>query len=87
MVELDGRMGHEGTGRFRDLERDNAAAAAGELTLRYGWHDVADRACVAAFQLAAVLARRGWGRGAAALRPLPTGSRPHRVKGRGVVTR
>jgi predicted transcriptional regulator of viral defense system/very-short-patch-repair endonuclease len=60
VVELDGRMGHEGAGRFRDLERDNAAAVAGELTLRYGWHDVEDRACVVAFQLAAVLARRGW---------------------------
>ncbi len=60
VVELDGRMGHEGAGRFRDMERDNAAAVAGELTLRYGWHDVADRACVAAFQLGAVFARRGW---------------------------
>ena len=60
VVELDGRMGHEGTGRFRDLERDNAAAVAGELTLRYGWHDVEDRACAVAFQLGAVLARRGW---------------------------
>lgn len=60
VVELDGRLGHEGPGRFRDMERDNAAAVVGELTLRYGWHDVADRACAAAFQLGAVFARRGW---------------------------
>lgn len=60
VVELDGRLGHEGAGRFRDLDRDNAAAVAGELTLRYGWHDVADRACAVASQLGLVLARRGW---------------------------
>ena len=60
VVELDGRLGHEGAGRFRDLDRDNAAAAAGELTLRYGWHDVADRSCAVAAQLGVVLARRGW---------------------------
>ena len=60
VVELDGRLGHEGAGRFRDMERDNAAAVAGELTLRFGWHDVADRSCVAAAQLGAVFARRGW---------------------------
>ena len=59
-VELDGRLGHEGAGRFRDTERDNAAAVAGELTLRFGWHDVADRSCVAAAQRGAVVARRGW---------------------------
>lgn len=60
VVELDGRLGHDGAGRFRDLDRDNAAAAAGELTLRYGWHDVADRSCAVAAQLGVVLARRGW---------------------------
>jgi predicted transcriptional regulator of viral defense system len=60
VVELDGRLGHEGMGRFRDMERDNAAAVAGEDTLRFGWHDVDDRCCQAAFQLGAVLARRGW---------------------------
>lgn len=60
MVELDGRLGHEGLGRFRDLRRDNAAAVSGEQTLRYGWFDVHGEQCRVAFQVAAVLSLRGW---------------------------
>lgn len=60
VVELDGRRGHEGVGRFRDMRRDNAAILGGEIPLRYGWHDVCDRHCAVAFEVGTVLMRRGW---------------------------
>ena len=60
LVELDGRLGHEGAGRFRDMRRDNDFALRALLTLRYGWPDVVDRPCEVAFQVATVLADRGW---------------------------
>lgn len=60
VVELDGRMGHEGLGRFRDMSRDNQATLQGETSLRFGFADVAGSPCVVAWQVAAVLAARGW---------------------------
>ena len=60
LVELDGRTGHEGIGRFRDMNRDNQFALIDWLTLRYGWYDVMNRPCLVAFQIAAVLVVRGW---------------------------
>lgn len=60
LVELDGRLGHEGAGRFRDYRRDNAFALRAFVTLRYGWWDVVDRPCQVAVQVAAVLQSRGW---------------------------
>jgi very-short-patch-repair endonuclease len=60
VVELDGRLGHEGVGAFRDMQRDNAAAVRGEVALRYGWTDVAGDPCRVARQLAAILTERGW---------------------------
>lgn len=60
VVELDGRLGHEGLGRFRDMRRDNRAALAGEVTLRYGWSDVRINPCVVADQVSRVLRERGW---------------------------
>lgn len=60
LVELDGRLGHLGAGRFRDLERDNVAAVRGLTTLRYGGSDVAGRPCRVARQVATVLRDRGW---------------------------
>jgi hypothetical protein len=60
LVELDGRAGHDGVGRFRDMRRDNRFAARDWLTLRYGWFDVVNRPCVVAFEVASVLVRRGW---------------------------
>ncbi len=60
LVELDGRLGHEGAGRFRDMRRDNEFILRALLTLRYGWPDVVDRPCEVAFQIATVLADRGW---------------------------
>jgi hypothetical protein len=60
IVELDGRLGHEGSGRFRDMSLDNYAALRAETTLRYGWHDVRGRPCEIATQVASVLQRAGW---------------------------
>ena len=58
IVELDGRV--HIAGRFRDMERDNAALLGGDVTLRYGWPDVTERPCSVAWEVAAVLIRRGW---------------------------
>lgn len=60
LVELDGRLGHEGDGRLRDMRRDNAATVEGNDTLRFGWLDVSETGCEAAQQLATVLRRNGW---------------------------
>ncbi|SDS31057.1 Transcriptional regulator, AbiEi antitoxin, Type IV TA system [Friedmanniella luteola] len=60
VVELDGRLGHEGDGHFRDMRRDNRTALAGEMTLRYGTADVAGRPCSVAYQVASALRLRGW---------------------------
>jgi hypothetical protein len=59
-VELDGRAAHPGDQRWLDIQRDNAAAADGILTLRYGWFDVSERPCEVAAQVARVLRRRGY---------------------------
>jgi len=61
-IELDGRVGHADVdGRFRDLNRDNAAVVEGRVTLRYGWAAVFGTACEAASQVAGLLVARGWG--------------------------
>jgi hypothetical protein len=60
LVELDGRTGHEGVGRFRDMNRDNQFSLIEWITLRYGWYDVVHRPCLVAFQIATALVARGW---------------------------
>lgn len=60
LAELDGQAAHPVGERWRDIARDNANAAAGQVTLRYGWADVTGRPCWVAGQVAAALARRGW---------------------------
>jgi hypothetical protein len=59
-VETDGAVAHPVHQRWRDQQRDNAGAAGGVITLRYGWADVTERPCQVAAQVAAVLRRRGW---------------------------
>ncbi|TDE11855.1 type IV toxin-antitoxin system AbiEi family antitoxin domain-containing protein [Jiangella asiatica] len=59
-VELDGRVGHAGDGRFRDRRRDNRATVQGHATLRYGHADVFGDPCGVALEQAAVLRTRGW---------------------------
>lgn len=61
LVELDGRLFHEGArARDDDLDRDLLAAAAGEHTIRLGWGQVFGRPCLTAGRVASVLQRRGW---------------------------
>ena len=60
LVELDGRKGHSGSGRFRDMNRDNLHVLARRWTLRYGWFDVLDHPCHVAWQVAQVLVDAGW---------------------------
>ena len=60
VVELDGRLGHEGEDEWRDKARDNAAAVDGQQTLRYSWTAVRRHACETAVEVAAVLRRHGW---------------------------
>ena len=59
-VELDGRVGHVGEGRFRDRHRDNRATVDGHATLRYGHADVFGDPCGVAREQARVLTARGW---------------------------
>jgi len=59
-VELDGLVAHPPGERWRDFRRDNAGAADGIVTLRYGWADVTGRPCEVADQVGAVLRQRGW---------------------------
>jgi very-short-patch-repair endonuclease len=60
LVELDGKASHPDEQRWKDKHRDNAAAADGWVSLRYGWVDVHERACQTSLQVSTVLARQGW---------------------------
>jgi hypothetical protein len=60
VIELDGQASHPDERRWHDKHRDNAAAAEGLATLRYGWADVTERTCETAAEIAEVLRRRGW---------------------------
>jgi very-short-patch-repair endonuclease len=59
-IELDGQAAHPVAERWRDIQRDNASAADGIITLRYGWADVTRWPCRTAEQIVAVLRLRGW---------------------------
>jgi very-short-patch-repair endonuclease len=60
IVELDGRAAHPGDTRWQDIWRDNAAAADGASTLRYGYRELTARACLVASQVSEALTCRGW---------------------------
>ena len=60
LVELDGLVGHTGTGRFRDMKRDNTHVVLGRPTLRYGHPDVLEQPCAVAREVAGMLVRCGW---------------------------
>jgi hypothetical protein len=60
VVELDGREANPEWYRWADIRRDNANAATGRMTLRYGWDDVTRRPCRTALEVAAALRERGW---------------------------
>jgi hypothetical protein len=59
-IELDGQAAHPAAERWRDIQRDNASAADGIITLRYSWADVTRWPCRTADQIATVLRLRGW---------------------------
>jgi hypothetical protein len=60
VVELDGKLAHPVEDQWKDKARDNAAAAAGTQTLRYGWTHVKWHPCQTAVQVASVLRLHGW---------------------------
>ncbi len=59
-IELDGRLSHPDDRRWLDIRRDNAAAADGLITLRYGYRDIRMTPCLVAVQIGQVLRVRGW---------------------------
>jgi hypothetical protein len=59
-VELDGRLAHPAEERWRDVRRDNAVAADGGVTLRYGWQDVTAWSCQTAAEVDRALRSRGF---------------------------
>jgi very-short-patch-repair endonuclease len=60
VVELDGKIGHVGEGRFRDRRRDNRNVRQGLPTLRFGWHEITEDPCGVALEVAEVLIGLGW---------------------------
>jgi hypothetical protein len=60
VVELDGRGAHPPEEAFRDRRRDNRAARAGDVSLRYGWREVVAAPCDVAGEVAQVLQQQGW---------------------------
>jgi hypothetical protein len=60
IVELDGNETHPAEHHWKDKARDNAAAAHGMQSLRYGWKNVSKEACATAAEVASVLQLRGW---------------------------
>jgi very-short-patch-repair endonuclease len=59
VVELDGRLGHEGEFVALDRRRDRQAAGAGKVTMRAGWVDVEGDPCGLAVDVHAALRARG----------------------------
>ncbi len=60
VVELDGRLAHPAENHWQDKTRDNAAAADGKQSLRYGWSQVKWQPCETAAEVARVLRLHGW---------------------------
>jgi hypothetical protein len=60
VVELDGRLGHEGEYLARDRRRDRRTARTGRVTLRAGWVDVEVEPCELAADVHETLRTRGW---------------------------
>jgi hypothetical protein len=59
-VELDGQLGHQGEGRFRDRRRDNRSIVGRIWSLRYGFAETFGSPCDVAAEVAIVLSDRGW---------------------------
>lgn len=60
-IELDGRLGHDGTLEvWRDMRRDNHSEVLRLRHLRYGFADMHDQECEVMIQQAEVLRQQGW---------------------------
>lgn len=60
VVELDGRLWHEGLAAHADMGRDNLNLLDGLRTLRYGWPPVGGHPCRVAGQVGRGLSLGGW---------------------------
>ncbi len=60
VLEVDGRLGHEGEFVAKDRTRDRRAAGTGRLTLRAGWVDVEGGPCELAVDVHGALRARGY---------------------------
>jgi len=60
IVELDGKLDHNGAAVQSDNKRDRAAAVEGKETLRFGWEEVRSDRCGTAVEVAHVLRNHGW---------------------------
>jgi very-short-patch-repair endonuclease len=60
LIELDGRAAHPESARWRDIRRDRAQVADGQVTLRYNWTEVSTTSCAVAAEIGRTLRRRGW---------------------------
>jgi len=60
VVEVDGRLGHEGEHLAKDRRRDRQALGRGRVTLRAGWVDVDADPCSLAVDVHAALRARGF---------------------------
>ena len=60
LVELDGRVWHEGVAASADMLRDNQHRLTSWTTLRFGWHAVVNSPCMVASQVSVALRRGGW---------------------------
>ncbi len=77
VLEVDGRLGHEGwAGRVRDGVRDRAAAREGRLTARVFWTDVAVTPCALADEVGVLLRSARLDRLGAGLPPAGLRCRP-----------
>ena len=57
---MTGGSAHPAENEWKDKARDNAAAAEGKQSLRYGWTHVRWKACATAVEVARVLSLHGW---------------------------
>lgn len=69
VVEIDGAEAHLPEDDHLDHRRDNAVAATGRSSLRYGWREIAGEPCLVAEEVARSLRVRGWGGRAAPCDP------------------
>lgn len=60
VVEVDGVIGHDGSGVDRDRLRDRRSLRQGRITVRAGWVDVDLEPCELALDLCGALRQRGW---------------------------